>query len=211
MRASGLLLAALCGGCAAQTPREALDAYVEAVRSGDAGVVWAMSDAGFRATHDREAVRAMLESPDERAKLAARLSAPEGSERQRAVLELPGGARVSLVFEAGKWRVSAGGVEPASCATPELALRSLFRGVASGRLEELRCTIPGRFASQLASDEALASHVVAMRPRVEAARALVPAEPAIEVDGDRAVLTYAPGRAVRFEREGGTWRVVDVE
>jgi hypothetical protein len=74
--------------------------------------------------------------------------------------------------------------------------------------------MPEQAGSALANDQTLLAKVEELAPRVESARrrwlAAVP-RPEPVIDGDRAYLRYDIGRAARFVRESGRWKVIDVE
>ena len=203
---------AAVASCVAPTPKAALDDYVRALREGDVEAVYALSDDKFRESHSIERLRAHVETnPHALTARALALSAPEGAARQAARIDLPGGALVRLVFEAGAWKVASGGVALASFGTPKDALRTFFEAVDAGRLDEVRKVVPRRFLESFPDDEALRAHLESTRDRIDAAREAIRDDMPVEIDGQKAKLPYAPAKAVRFEREDGIWRIVDLE
>lgn len=207
------LLGLTLGACAGPEPRPALEAYARALIAQDAAGVRARADAATRAAVDEQAVAARLaEDPAAAAALGqALLDAPRLE--QTAEARLPDGRVVRLVLEADGWRVAAGGLDGARYDTPERAFATLVRAARAGRLDEVRGAMPEAFAARYASDAALAEHLEAVRPRLEAAwAALAPLEPGIAiVDGETARIPWGNHRAVRLAREGGRWRVLDAE
>lgn len=201
-------------GCVPPGPKETLDRYREALARGDVDAVWSLSDSAFRNAHAKEELRSALASdPGAFAKAEERLKGSGEGVRQSAEIALSGGDRALLVREDQEWRIAEGGFEPASFDTPEHALFAFFDAVRVGRWPVVRKAIPERHASKFGSDEVLRAHVAAMRARIERARAAVGPSPSgrAEIDGTKAVLTYGEGRRVTFEREGGVWRILDLE
>lgn len=205
-----LLMLAALAGCASD-PKEALDAYVQALRARDAERLWLLSDDAFRRTHDREALEAHLREHPEEAEQLVR--AIEGAGAVRATVELADGRRLHLVREGGAWRVAFGGLEPFSAETPEAALWTFFRAAESGRLDALRTVIPEALLASFADDAALSAHLSAVRPRIDAAKQALPRiRPNMaQIEGNRAWIGYGPGKRVELLREGDRWRVVDLE
>jgi hypothetical protein len=200
-----LLVFTVLAGCSTPGPERALDDYARAVREKDWARVHELSDRLTRSLLSPEELGAAIEG-------GAKLPAAQEYVGQRHVFELEDGGQVVLVREEDGWRVERGGVALARTETPEDALRTLFLGVAHGRLDIVRAVIPSRHIQAFSDDAALRAHLDAIAPRVRAAaEALGEGARRAVVDGDGAKLTYAAGKTVVFERERGAWRILDIE
>lgn len=205
------LLFVFLAGCTHQGPEATLAAYAQALRDGDVDRIRALSDSAYRAAHDRaELERFVAEHPDLVRHLAGNL---ESAGEVRAEVRLPDEERLILVREDGAWRVAFGGLEPFRADSPEASVLTFFRAVAAGRLAAIRAVMPAEAALSHADDAALLSHLDAMKPRIDAARAgLGPVVPGrAQIEDDRARLPYGEGRAVELVREEGRWKIVDLE
>jgi hypothetical protein len=204
-----LIAITLCS-CASD-PKSAIDAYAEALRAKDAEQIWLLSDEAFRAAHDRAAVEAFLEQhPEEVERI---LRAIEGADQMRASIELEGGGRLLLSKQGVGWRISHGGVEPFSAATPESALSTFFRAARARRFDAIRTVMPDASLAGFAEDAALDAHLSRMQDRIDSAqKELSPIRPNMaQIEGDRAWIAYGPGKKVELVREADRWRVVDLE
>lgn len=203
MKRAVLLFVSLAA-CTTPGPERTLEAYQEAVRNKDWARVHELSD---------QTTRSIL-SPDELGEAIESGGVVDATTHvgQRHVFELADGRRVVLVQEKDGWRIERGAVTIARTDTPEAALRTLFLAVEQGRLDVIRSVIPTRHLEALADDAALRAHVERVAPRIRAAaEALASGASKAQIDGDAARITYAEGKTVVFERERGTWRVLDIE
>lgn len=200
-----LVLVLGVGACAAPTPDDVLRSYAEAVARGDADEVRRLSAAKLRSEMSVSDVRAALDADPN---LALQLSGPTVA--RRCELDL-GDRTIRLVREAQAWRVSSGGAYVLRFDTPAASLAALFVAVEQGRMDVLRRVVPRRFQQYFGTEQALVAHLTEQMDRIHAAQAAIGADAQIRVDGDRAALVYGPGRSVRFEREDGEWKILDLE
>lgn len=207
------LLASTLAGCAAPPgPAAAVAAYREAVARGDAEAVLRWSDAATRAAVKAEEVETQLAGDAAgAASTAEALGRPVV--REATELELEGGRRVGLVREADGWRVATGGLGLDRNDTPENALGTFLRAVTAKRLALVRRLIPEAARERFTSDAALAAHLEAVAPRIEAARrrhADAPSQ-AAEILGEEAHLEYPDGTKITFLLGPAGWTILDLE
>jgi hypothetical protein len=210
--AGALLL--LLAACSDRGPKDALDRYREALERKDARAMLALSERSLRESMTEEELRAYLDAQTTvLSGIAGDLAGPPTRLRRSAEVILKSGRRIVLVEEDGAWRIAEGAVELARFDTPEHALTTFFAATLARRWATVRRAIPKRFVDALSSDDALAKHVEAMRPRIDRARVEIGVAMGgrVELRGERALLAYGEGKKVTFEREDGAWKVLDLE
>lgn len=211
MRAAFGVLA-LATACATSGPEDTLEAYRRAVEAGDWAAVHRLSDRATRTAVGPEALAAEATRDPEGPAALARGLAPGAPREATHEVVLADGRRIVLVQEDGGWRVARGGFALARTDTPEATLETLWWAVDRARWDVLRQLLPNAEAGRLTTDAALAAHVESVRPRLEAARQALSAEvPPARIEGDTATIVYGEHRSVRFRREDGRWRILDVE
>jgi hypothetical protein len=212
-RAAALFVAAFASGCVRDPgPRDTLAAYREALLRKDAEAIAKLEASSLRADHDIDAIRAqLLGHPELASSLARELG--EDAEIETAELVLESGRRVRLVRESGAWRVLEGGIDRSLPATAIGALSGFFGAIDRDRMDELRSFIPDEHQATFAQESALRAHVQRERERIAKVRAALGPLEAKEaiVSGDEAEVPYGEGKSVRMLRQGGTWRVIDLE
>lgn len=212
-------------------PVDAVTAYSQALRESRYADAYALLSSSTQRTLSYEAFeRAARASPDELRGVADDFERADRSAPLTARVELPGGDRVSLLWEDGAWRVDPSSFEFYPQRTPREALKSFARAVERSRWDVLLRLAPREVATQLrmassqpsgdagapsrTAEEALRdawSGARSERDR-EVLRRMVEAldrGAVIDVSGDRASLTYgAAGTYVaRLVREDGLWKV----
>jgi hypothetical protein len=122
------------------------------------------------------------------------------------------GQRLTLVLEAGQWRIAAHPFDLYDQATPRAALRSFVRAAETGRYEALLRLTPNRYrvavTVQKLRDYWEGEHKAENRKRLAELRASIGA-PIVET-GDEARMPYGDNSEARFVREDGLWKVEEV-
>jgi len=203
---AGLVALVGCGaaGGARETPhpRNTLRAWAAAVRARDATAAYALLDARARSETDAARFRALFDA--HHAELTAQaqtLDARAASEvRARARLTLVDGEVVALVLEDGAWRIDGGVLDAPGLRAPEDAVAALRRALA-------RQSLPG--VLRVLSRETRADVEAEIARFLEASADAAGVE--TRTEGDTAEVRLGSGVRVTLVREGGAWRVVDVE
>jgi PAS domain-containing protein len=208
LRPSALVLLLALAGCGAPglpAPRSAVAAYLSALERDDPHAAWALLSDPVRARLREPAFRERWSaSADERKAQAAALKAAldrGGPLDEWASVVFPDGQRVPVAREAGAWRLTSTSLDQAHAATPAEALERLADAIAARRFDQVLSLLAeplrGAVEHQLAE-------------RIERLRAALASGQPIEVVGDRALLQYDPRFRVELRREGGEWRVLDL-
>ena len=198
--------------CAGPQPKSVLSKYQQALQARDAKTIYKLSDNDFKSIHSVSEIEGYLANNDGDTKSLAELLGEEiVATALRGTIELASGHVVHLIHEDGRWKVRAGGIPFDRFDSPQAALNAFFRAYRDGRLEVLRKLIPSNFASRYLDDTQLEAHLERIRSRVVAAENRLPKVPKAVEDGETAEITYGDGFKVRFIKEGGSWKISDLE
>jgi hypothetical protein len=131
----------------------------------------------------------------------------------RIEVEVDLGQKLTLVLEAGQWRVAAQPFDLTAQDTPRAALRSFVRAVELRRYDALLRLIPNRYRAGVTVDKLREYWEGERRAEnqalLKAVRAHIDA-PIVET-GDEARMPYGESAEVRFLREDGAWKVEDID
>jgi hypothetical protein len=188
-------------------PEPVLDAFKAAVARGDLNAALALSDLP---PERKAALGVAMADPGWLQGAEARLAGPLAV-RRYAEVNTPRGERLRLAQTPEGWRIV--DLDLLLEDTPERALATFFAAFEAHDWPALRPLIPTAAGEALAEESQLAAHLLALVERVRRAQAALqsgPRSPAV-ITGDRAHLDYGPGRSVRFQRENGRWRILDLE
>lgn len=211
------VLCLLCLGCHSQpsavTPKDAVDAYAQAVREKRYEDAYAMlSREARRELSLAEFEKRLKDSPEETALLLAGLGASSEEATVRAVITGKNGETLELVYEGDAWRVEERAVDLYGQRTPRDALGSFVRAYDAKRWDVLLRFVPESEAQgmdakvlETAWEGEQKAEIAAI---VEGLRASLSAAP-IEELGGRASMTYAGGGTVELVLERGLWKIVD--
>lgn len=190
------------GGAAVARPEATVEAYVRAVRAGDAQAAYALLDEATRSTLTPEDLaRLMEENREELQEQGEELERRLGrGVEARAEVALPSGEEAVLVLEDGRWQLDGDVLGSPTLRTPRDAVMALRRSL-------MRRSLPG------------VVRVLARQPRAELEAEIerVLEETADELDleyevrGNTARVRTTGGREIQLIREAGEWRIVDVE
>lgn len=196
--------AALAIGCASAAPpdpHDAAKAYASAIESGDADAIYAMLSEEDRRAVSREEVRALVtRDAQELREYAAAVAAPNTRTEASANIRFKDGEQATLLFEAGRFRVSSAGTMPGGARSPEEALEQLRRALSRRSYAALlRVLSP---ATRAAVERDLRGLVTVL----EKSGSLP-----VQQSGDVATVQAPGGHRVKLRREGTVWYVEDFD
>jgi len=213
-RAGLLLLAGAAAACAHQQrgPAEALSDFGAAVDRKDYAAAYALMTADYRKRVTFEDFRRDLDGGGAEVQATAHRLREEAARTPLQIdVDIDLGQRLTLVLEAGQWRVAAHPFDLYDQATPRAALRSFVRAAETGRYEALLRLTPNRYrvavTIQKLRDYWEGEHKAENRKRLAELRASIGA-PIVET-GDEARMPYGDNSEARFVREDGLWKVED--
>jgi hypothetical protein len=227
-----LLLCACSGGLhGPEGPRDTLRAYSDALAEGRADDAYQLLSAEAKRSISLEAFRRMVkENPDDVKDIARALSRPGSDPMVTASVAAPGGDKLLLVYEDGRWTIDGTGIDRYGQATPRQALLGFLRAFERQRFDVLMRYVPqperegrpdalwgdgsaktdgGLTADKLKAawtgeqKEYIAGIVQAIKSALPNAR--------IEQTEDRAAMPYGAGGTVLFVRENGLWKIEDLK
>jgi len=209
--AAPLVVAA--GACHAP-PEKAVDAYLDAVARGRVDDAYALLSTEYKKSHDRAAFARAVSPADQKA--AQRRTTRGGRVAYEAEVTLDDGARASLVFEDGAWRLARDPLDVYPQGQPPEALRAFIRAVDNRRWDVVLRFVPSRYRASITVDkiraqwESAAERATLAAQLAEIRRHLdEPFE--IAAGGDEARLPLGDRKAVRLLREDGVWKVEALE
>jgi hypothetical protein len=203
-------------GCAerAASPAGALGQYGSALEREDWAAAYRLMSSAYRKRVPPDAFRKQMQAARADGKLAGRaLRENAAAWAARAEIALGDGERVTLVREAGTWRLESPPFEPFGQDTPRAALRAFIHAVESGRYDMLVELAPARYRGDVTAEKLRAFWQTqgADRKRALLGALRLALERRIIEEGDEAYLVYDGGRQVRFVREEGLWRIESPE
>jgi len=214
--ALGLVLALGLPACAhrPEDPAAAMASYGAALARGDLRAAYQLTSAAFQRRMPYEAFAARLAGAGaDSVTLGQRLMAEAAAVQPRVDVTLELGEPVPLVLEAGRWRLDGPVYEAWGQATPRAAVRTLIRALDAHRYDVVLRLVPERYRPGLSADRLRTfwegdhnKEHQDLLARLRAA-ALAPLTEA----GDEARLLAAPDRVVRLLREGGQWKIEDLD
>ncbi|MBI4703556.1 MAG: hypothetical protein HY744_20790 [Deltaproteobacteria bacterium] len=146
--AGAALLLALAGACAgggttARGPEATLRAYAAALEQGRADDAYALLSDEAKRTVSLETFRRMVaENRQDVRDIARALSQPASAPLVTATVVAPGGDRLTLLFEDGRWRVDGTGIDRYGQATPRQALEGFLRALERKRYDVIMRYVP---------------------------------------------------------------------
>jgi hypothetical protein len=194
-------LVAACGRPALPDPRVAARAYADAAARGDSARVHALLSREARRTYGPVAVAVLVrDEKQEFRRLADAVRRPDVRVEASATVLLEDGSEALLALEDDEFRVSAAETLPSAARSPVEALDGLRRALARRSYPALLRVLSAESRGAVETDL-----------RALAAALENPATLDVKVEGDRADVDVGGGHRVTLRREGGTWRVEDIE
>lgn len=200
---AALVLVPLAGGCARALPdpREAAQAYAEALEKGDAEAIYAMmTERSRRELHVDDVRKLLSEAREELVAQAKAASDPGAMLKATAQVRYADGEEATLDLENGEFKVSSADALPALARTPEQALMQLRRVLARRSYAGLTRVLSPSARRALEND---------LRSLVEGLAH--PEGLEIDVQGETASVRVEGGHIVKLRRERGIWYVEDFD
>jgi predicted nucleic acid-binding Zn-ribbon protein len=183
-------------------PRAAADAYADAASRGDADAIYDMLDEDARRALTREDVRKLV--ADQRKELADQAKAIRSTEARvqaSARIRFADGEDAVLdLSENGHFLVASADALPAGARTPTQALDQLRRVLARRSYAGLLRVLSTPTRSAMEND---------LRSLVEGLEN--PEELDVQQSGETATVRVPGGHLILLRREGGTWRIDDID
>ncbi len=206
-----------CNGASAmpKAPQDALREYAQALKTGKTRQAYELLSSEARATlsYERFHALAML-SPDQAKELATAVDAGPADTRITALITAPNGESLLLVLEDGEWRLDESAVDPYSQTSPRAALYSFVRAFKQNRYDVLLRLAPGEDRGALSPDALREAwqgeRKTELQRLIAALEAALPSAP-IEVEGDRARMSYGTAGEAVLIREGGLWKIEELK
>jgi hypothetical protein len=206
-----VLVSALACAHKPEGPAATLQEFGAALARNDVRGAYALTSADFQKRTSYDAFAAGLgASPADTTAYGKRVEQGAARVAPRVDLQLPAGDTVTLVLEAGRWRVDGPAPDPWGQRTPRAALRTFLRALGERRYDIVLRLVPRRHRVDLTADklrqywEAHPDETRGLLTRLQAAQAA----PIVE-SGDEARMPYGPEQEVFFVREDGIWRIED--
>lgn len=217
---AGLLFAAAAAPACSTTapvrsPKAALDAYAEALRTGKLAKAYSMLSDEAKKSIPFEAFQRMVkENPDEVNDITKALERPSGPPLVTATVTAPNGQSLLLVYEGGRWRIDGSAIDLYSQATPEAAVQAFVRAFRHKRWDVLMRFVPDKKSEGLTPamlKKAFEGEQKEEMQRITQALAAALPTAHIERIGDRATMAYGAGGTVELVREHGVWKIEELQ
>lgn len=220
-------------GCSGATgtegPRDALRTYARAIEDGRLDDAYKLLSEDARRQLSFEAFkRAIEEARPEALEVARALARPASDPTVTAVVTVPNGEELRLVFERGEWRVDAAAIDLYGQTTPRQALVGFIRAFERKRFDVILRYVPdaeregavpkeGKEGAVVTDGELSAERLklawegpqkATMDAIVQALKVALPTS-SIEETGEFAAMAYGSGDTVSLIRERGVWKIKD--
>jgi hypothetical protein len=213
-----------------ESPASTLQAYSRALAEGRADDAYRLLSNEAKRSISLDAFRRMVaENPEDVRDIARSLARSGSDPTVTATVTAPGGDKLQLVYENGRWTIDGTGIDRYGQSTPRQAIVGFLRAFERQRFDVLMRYVPdaeregradamwggeGEGSPGLTADklkgawtgdekEYIAGIVQAIRSALPTAR--------IEETEDRAAMPYGAGGTVLFIRENGLWKIEDLK
>ena len=192
---------AACSPAELPDPRDAAHAYAEAAARGDADALHGMLTSEAKRSFGPEGTRRLV--GDARAEIGAQgraLLRPGSRVEATATVPLRDGTSVELALGPAGFQIASAETLPSGARTPVEALEDLRRALSRRSYPALLRVLSPKARTAIEKD------LRSLESGLSDPKTLD-----VKVTGDRAQVEIPGGHAVTLERDGGTWRVDDVE
>jgi len=197
-----------------RSPTETLREYARALEEGRVHAAYALLSDEAKKSITFEAFRRMIEENSEEVlDIARALNRPAGAPLVTATVTAPDGEELVLIYEDGRWRVDASGIDLYSQSTPRAAVTAFIRAFENQRFDVLMRFVPeskleGLDAAKLKKAWA-GEQKEEMQRLTQALKAALPTAK-IERIGARATMAYGAGGTVEMVNEAGVWKIEEL-
>jgi hypothetical protein len=210
-----VMLCWVVASCVPSTgPAKALDDYGSSLKRHDYATAYGLMSSSFRSKVSREQYeRTMKDNPREVSDTADRLRGVRGGLEISAEVDYGIGDQLRLVQEGGQWRIATNPLAFYDQSTPRAALRSFVRAYRLERWDIMLRFVPGEYRDKM--DVGKMKQQFTDEQTVELMRTLENAvdqpEQPIDERGNSARMHYGEKYEVVFMREGGVWKLKDLD
>lgn len=187
--------------------------YSAALDAGDYDKAYEMMSERFRAHVGRdEFVRMMRANKREVRETARRLKGEVRAVEVVAEVRYGEGDVLRLVREGGRWRLATNPIAFYGQSTPREALRSFLRAYRLARWDVMLQFVPARYAERMDVDAVKRQFTGPRRDEIAAQMEQIAqaVDGEIVQKGEEARLVYGDGE-VKFVREDGRWKILDID
>jgi len=185
------------------SPLSLVERYIRAVERNDAEAIYRLLSREVKERLSKELIKEGMK--DFRVEISKQLSALKKRVKAEDLkpyvdIVLADGEVVTLVFEDGEWRVAGGLFESYSLRSPRAVISALYKALL--RRDYFL------FFSLLSTEKQreLETEINFLLERIKRIDSLP-----IVIEGDRAVIEYAPNHFIELIREGEEWRIEDIK
>lgn len=211
---ASLLVMAACGS-APKGPRGALEAYGNALRTGNYETAYGLMSASFRDRYTKEEfIRMMNESPTEVSDTASRLRGATRDIETTAELRYGHGDRILMILENDRWRIVSNPIYFYSQSTPRDALRSFVRAYRLRRWDVMLRLVPNEFREKMDVKKIEQQFEGDSREDVDAMMKMLETsveQPLTEKTGEARMAFGGRYEVKLILDDDGLWKVLDIE
>lgn len=205
------LTACASGGSAAESPRQAITEYADALADGRLQDAYNLLSTDAKRQVDFATFqRTVREHPREVEELSQALRGPSQEQEVTAEVIGPGGETLTLFYEDGGWKVDARALDLYSQATPASAVSAFVRAYENRRYDVLLRFVPAERLEGLSAEKLKQAWEGEQKPEMDQLTQALKASLAtakFERFGERATMSYGAGGTVELRLERDAWKI----